>query len=198
MEYIEPCCVGRLLQPLLVEMQVVPFQTNGDVTLEKLMKGLSEFAGDKLTITLVSPTVDLPMMRMLQWYHRRGWLTACTIMTKDDQTEFIKNELQDMDLTVLHSDDVTGGMLVMEGEKKTIAVQGEILGEVKQGHYNYTAAEGTGTTSQNVLMLTETLAAQIRAAKRKTTKKTTKKTAKEETDTKEESDNRETTQNDTN
>ena len=73
MEYIEPCCVGRELLALLKEMPVVPFQTNGNVTLEYFMKGLSEFAGNELEITLAVPVIDIPMLRMLAWYNRRGW-----------------------------------------------------------------------------------------------------------------------------
>ena len=67
MEYIEPCCVGRELLALLKEMPVVPFQTNGNVTLEHFMKGLSEFAGNELEITLAVPVIDIPMLRMLAW-----------------------------------------------------------------------------------------------------------------------------------
>lgn len=165
MEYIEPCCVGRELLALLKEMPVVPFQTNGNVTLEHFMKGLSEFAGNELEITLAVPVIDIPMLRMLAWYNRRGWAKKVVIMTKDNQRELIAQELEGFDFTAVVNPEMSEGTLVMKGEQKTVIIHGEILGDVAPtGCKHYT---GSITNDENILsMMLDTLTMQIRKAER--------------------------------
>lgn len=165
MEYIEPCCVGRELLAMLKEMPVVPFQTNGNVTLEHFMKGLSEFAGNKLEITLAVPVIDIPMLRMLAWYNRRGWAKKVVIMTKEKQRELIDQELEGYGFTAVVNPEMSEGTLVMKGELKTVVIQGEILGEVApNGCKHYT---GSITNDKEILsMMLDTLTMQIRKAER--------------------------------
>lgn len=165
MEYIEPCCVGRELLALLKEMPVVPFQTNGNVTLEHFMKGLSEFAGNELEITLAAPVIDIPMLRMLAWYYRRGWAKKVVIMTKENQKELIAQELQGFAFTTVVNPEMSEGTLVMKGEIKTVVIQGEILGEVvPKGCKHYT---GSITNDKEMLsMMLDTLTMQIRKAEK--------------------------------
>lgn len=165
MEYIEPCCVGRELLALLKEMPVVPFQTNGNVTLEHFMKGLSEFAGNELEITLAVPVIDIPMLRMLAWYYRRGWAKKVVIMTKDNQKELIAQELQGFAFTAVVNPEMSEGTLLMKGESKTVVIQGEILGEVvPKGCKHYT---GSITNDKELLsMMLDTLTMQIRKAEK--------------------------------
>lgn len=165
MEYIEPCCVGRELLALLKEMPVVPFQTNGNVTLEHFMKGLSEYAGNELEITLAVPVIDIPMLRMLAWYNRRGWAKKVVIMTKENQRELIAQELEGYSFSAVVNPEMSEGTLVMKGELKTVVIQGEILGEVAHtGCKHYT---GSITNDKEILsMMLDTLSMQIRKAER--------------------------------
>ena len=165
MEYMEPCCVGRELLALLKEMPVVPFQTNGNVTLEHFMKGLSEFAGNELEIVLAVPVIDIPMLRMLAWYYRRGWAKKVVIMTKENQKELIAKELEGFAYTTVVNPEMSEGTLVMEGELKTVVIQGDILGTVApKGCKHYT---GSITNNKEILgMMLDTLEMQIRKAER--------------------------------
>lgn len=169
MEYMEPCCVGRELLALLKEMPVVPFQTNGNVTLEHFMKGLSEFAGNELEITLAVPVIDIPMLRMLAWYYRRGWTKNVVIMTKENQMELIAKELEGFAYTAVVNPEMSEGTLVMKGELKTVVIQGDILGTVApKGCKHYT---GSITNNKEILgMMLDTLEMQIRKAEREAEK----------------------------
>jgi hypothetical protein len=69
------------------------FQTNGDVTLEKLLGAVSRLAGDEHVIVLTVPEVDVMMLRTLAYYFRRGWTQALLLLTQRSQKELVESEL---------------------------------------------------------------------------------------------------------
>jgi len=167
MEYMEPCCIGRELPQMLTQggTPVLPFQTQGNVTLTDMLKGLSSHAGNALSITLAVPVITLPMLRVLAWYHRRGWLKDLTILTRQEQTDLITPELQGIPHEALANSEMGEGTLVIRGELKTVIIQGDIIGEVVPRQ----CKQYTACISSNPTLLAnflDTLTLQLRNARR--------------------------------
>ena len=178
---MEPCCIGHQLPQLLKKYPLATWQSNGDVTFDKLMKAISCLAGNSLTVKVVIPMIDIPMLRLLLWYRQREWLKEVAILTKDDQTALMRSQLgMDFPLTARHHDSVVESLLVIEGEKATVIVQGALLSVVTPGQYHYTTY--VGTDQERIDMLVSSAWSLFRLAGRKGGKKG--KEATEETDEK--------------
>ena len=70
----EPCCIENTLPRPLREHALATWQTNGDVTFDKLMKAVGCLAGDAITVTVITPSIDIAHLRYLRWLQQRGWL----------------------------------------------------------------------------------------------------------------------------
>ena len=121
MAYIEPCCIDRQLPGLIKQSRAgfCFFQTNGDVTLEKFLGAVSHMAsgvgGHVLMLTV--PEVDIPMLRTLAYYFRRGWTQALLLLTREAQTALIESELADYLASVHYAADpliIDGQLAIME------------------------------------------------------------------------------------
>ena len=121
MPYIEPCCIDRQLPGLIKQSRAgfCFFQTSGDVTLEKLLGAVSHMAsgvgGHVLMLTV--PEVDIPMLRTLAYYFRRGWTQALLLLTREVQTALIEGELADYLASVHYAADpliIDGQLAIME------------------------------------------------------------------------------------
>ena len=139
--YINPCCTPIELPKLIRESRsgYCFFQTNGDVTLEKLLGAVSRLAGDEHAIVLTVAEVDILMLRTLAYYFRRGWTRGLLLLTARNQRELIEGELQDYLPRVHYAVDplVIDGQLAVIGlktttdpEPKALIIQGAILGQV--------------------------------------------------------------------
>ena len=82
----EPCCIENTLPILLRQYGLVTWQSNGDVTFEKIMKAVACMAGNELNIIVAVPMIDVPMLRYLRWFQQRGWLKDLTVLTQKQQT----------------------------------------------------------------------------------------------------------------
>lgn len=179
--YQEPCCIERTLPQLLKKYEWMPFQTNGDVTVEKILKAVSHLAGNNLDITICLPAIDVIILRIFAWYHKRGWLKSLTILTATDQSELIRNELpKELTLTIVDSADIPDnyGLLVIKGELSNVIVNGPLYAAVTPGICSYTAY--FGKDPDRISQLTDTINARIRVAdakKKKAAKKAPKKSA---------------------
>lgn len=177
--YQEPCCIERTLPQLLKKYEWMPFQTNGDVTVEKILKAVSHLAGNNLDITICLPAIDVIILRIFAWYHKRGWLKSLTILTATDQSELIRNELpKELTLTIVDSADIPDnyGLLVIKGEQSNVIVNGPLYAAVTPGICSYTAY--FGKDPDRISQLTDTINARIRVAeakKKKAAKKASKK-----------------------
>ena len=136
MAYIEPCCIDRQLPGLIKQSRAgfSFFQTSGDVTLEKLLGAVSHMAsgvgGHVLMLTV--PEVDIPMLRTLAYYFRRGWTQALLLLTREAQTALIESELADYLASVHYAADpliIDGQLAIMEvkaqGEADTAQAEAE-------------------------------------------------------------------------
>lgn len=179
--YQEPCCIERTLPQLLKKYEWMPFQTNGDVTVEKILKAVSHIAGNNLDITICLPAIDVIILRIFAWYHKRGWLKSLTILTATDQSELIRNELpKELTLTIVDSADIPDnyGLLVIKGEQSNVIVNGPLYAAVTPGICSYTAY--FGKDPDRISQLTDTINARIRVAeakKKNAAKKAPKKSA---------------------
>ena len=169
MAYIEPCCIDRQLPGLIKQSRAgfCFFQTNGDVTLEKLLGAVSHMAsgvgGHILMLTV--PEVDIPMLRTLAYYFRRGWTQALLLLTREAQTALIESELADYLASVHYAADpliIDGQLAIMEVKAqaeaesvasaavpqqpaKALIIQGAMLSQPDFSLSLYTAWLGTDT-----------------------------------------------------
>lgn len=177
--YQQPCCIESTLPQLLKKYDWLPFQTSGDVTVEKILKAVSYLAGNNLDIIICLPAIDVTILRLFAWYHRRGWLKAFTVLTATDQSELIRNELpKELPLTIVDSADIPEnyGMLVIKGELSNVIVNGPLFSAVTPGICSYTAYYGKDP--ERIAQLTDTINARIRVAdakKKRAARKTTPK-----------------------
>lgn len=153
--YIEPCCIDKQLPKLIKESRsgYCFFQTNGDVTLEKLLGSVSHLAGNEHAIVLTVAEVDIQMLRTLAYYFRRGWTRGLLLLTARNQRTLIEGELQDYLPRVHYAVDplVIDGQLAVIGDKCLI-IQGAILGQADFSLSMYAAWLGTdGDTARSVL-----------------------------------------------
>ena len=94
MAYIESCCIERLLPPMLKQGGTAFFQTNGDITLQKLMDATASLVGSRHTLVLTVAELDAGIIRTLEQYLRREWTAALMLLTRTPQTSLIETELQ--------------------------------------------------------------------------------------------------------
>ncbi len=150
---MEPCCVEQKLPQLLKKYDLATWQSNGDVIFDKILKSVSYLAGNELKVMVVTPTVSLEMIQVLCWYQRRGWLKELNILTANDQSTQLRPEFPaDFSCTIRNHQNVVESLLMIEGEKATVIVQGALLGVVTPGHYQYTTYYGTDSERISMLM----------------------------------------------
>lgn len=165
----EPCCIENTLPILLRQYGLVTWQSNGDVTFEKIMKAVACMAGNELNIIVAVPVIDVPMLRYLRWFQQRGWLKALTVLTQKQQTGLIRGEmLTGIPLTVRSHKSITEGVLIIKGEKQTVIVQGSLHSGVVAAMEYYTTY--CGNDADRIAMLTNTVNARLQVLKRKTEK----------------------------
>ena len=161
MSYIEPCCIDRQLPGLIKQSRAgfCFFQTNGDVTLEKLLGAVSHMAsgagGHILMLTV--PEVDIPMLRTLAYYFRRGWTQALLLLTREAQTALIESELADYLASVHYAADplsIDGQLAIIESvasaavpqqPAKALIIQGAMLSQPDFSLSLYAAWLGSDT-----------------------------------------------------
>ena len=123
----EPCCIERNLPLLLRKYPFCTWQSNGDVTFEKIIKAVSHLAGSALEITLLLPKSELPILRVLAWYQYRGWLKSLTIVTTADESTTIRKEFpQDFPVEILSHKSITDSLLIIRGTDGHAIVQGPL------------------------------------------------------------------------
>ena len=151
MPYIEPCCIDRQLPQLIKQSRAgfCFFQTSGDVSLEKLLGAVSHMAsgvGGHILILTV-PEVDIPMLRTLAYYFRRGWTQALLLLTREVQTALIESELADYLASVHYAADpliIDGQLAIIDtAEARALIIQGAMLSQPDFSLSLYTAWLGT-------------------------------------------------------
>lgn len=188
--YLEPCCIENHLPSVIRNGRGnALFQTNGDVTIEKLMQAACCMAsGGFGEYWIVVKEVDVVLMRFLARWIDRGWIRKLHLLTEGDQREMVSAELgtERMKLAEYGYRDglASAQMFCCVGEQETIVVQGEMLlaAATKARVTSYSATLGTNErmlgSDGTAGSLIENLRAIIRLQKRKTEGGTRKRTAK--------------------
>lgn len=181
MAYLEPCCIENQLPSLLRrEKGHALFQTNGDVTIEKLMSAACCMANSGFgEYWIVVKEVDVVLMRSLRHWMQRGWIRTLRLLTVVNQRDFVATELGEG--LMAHVEYGWREGLGLEafcvvGESESLVVQGEMLLQPRTEAVMtaYTAAVGPNTrmlgSDGAVGSLIENLRAVLRLQKRKAEK----------------------------
>lgn len=78
--YIEPCCCDKQLPQLLREDKLF-FQTNGDVTMDKLLSSVASMAGDHAVLILSCFDIQRSFLKIVKHYFDRGWIEGFVLVT---------------------------------------------------------------------------------------------------------------------
>jgi hypothetical protein len=178
MAYIEPCCAENQIPQLLRrEKGNALFQTNGDVTIEKLMQAACCMAsGGFGEYWICIREVDVVLMRFLRHWMLRGWIRELRLLTVGDQREMVASELGDE--LMKHVDYGWREGLGLEafcvvGDRESMVVQGEMLLQPRTEAVMtaYSAAVGPNKrmlgSEGTVGSLIENLRAVLRVSKRR-------------------------------
>ena len=131
--FLEPCCIENQLPQLLRrERGNALFQTNGDVTIEKLMQAACCMAsGGFGEYWIVVREADIVLMRTLAHWIDRGWIRRLCLLTEADQRTLVASELgtERMKLTDYGWREglAASQLFCCIGERETIVVQGEMM-----------------------------------------------------------------------
>ena len=180
--FLEPCCIENQLPALLRrERGNALFQTNGDVTIEKLMQAACCMAsGGFGEYWIVVREADIVLMRTLAHWIDRGWIRRLCLLTEADQRTLVATELGEerMKLTDYGWREGLGlEAFCVVGERESMVVQGEMLLQPRTEAVMtaYSAAVGPNErmlgSEGTVGSLIENLRAVLRVQKRKARKK---------------------------
>lgn len=152
---IEPCCADRQLPHLLREEKghAVVFQTNGDVTLEHLMKAIMLMSGDRPRVmTLAVPALTETMMAVIGRYMKLEWVGTLRLMTAEPLTPEMLERMAaqagcDVNaltgrLELAAAAGSSDGLLAFSGPTGTVIVQGRIIDTVTPGLSLYAGVFG--------------------------------------------------------
>lgn len=146
---VEPCCAEHQVPRLIRNGNGnALFQTNGDVTIEKLMQAACCLANSGFgEYWICIREVDITLMRSAKRWYDRGWVKRLHLLTATDQTELVATELGDewMKLTEYGwSEGMQMEMFCVVGETETVVVSGPMLLQAspRQMLSNYSAFTG--------------------------------------------------------
>lgn len=180
--FVEPCCAEAQIPKLIRNSKGnALFQTNGDVTIEKLMQAACCLAsGGFGEYWICIREVDVVLMRFLRHWMNRGWIRELHLLTATDQREMVASELGEE--LMKHVEYGWREGLGLEafcvvGDRESMVVQGEMLlsARTEPVMTAYSAAVGPNErmlgSEGTVGSLIENLRAVLRLSKRKARKK---------------------------
>ena len=177
--FLEPCCIENQLPQLLRrERGNALFQTNGDVTIEKLMQAACCMAsGGFGEYWIVVREADIVLMRTLAHWIDRGWIRRLCLLTEADQRTLVASELgtERMKLTDYGWREglAASQLFCCIGDRETIVVQGEMMLQAATTARvtAYSASVGPNScmlaTDSPAASLIDNLRALLRASKRR-------------------------------
>jgi len=181
--FVEPCCAEAQIPKLIRNSNGhALFQTNGDVTIEKLMQAACCMAsGGFGEYWIVVREADIVLMRTLAHWIDRGWIQRLCLLTETDQRTLVASELgtERMKLTDYGWREglAASQLFCCIGDRETIVVQGEMMLQAATTARvtAYSASVGPNSrvlaTDSPAASLIDNLRALLRASKRKARKK---------------------------
>ena len=179
MAFVEPCCAEHQIPQLIRNSKGnALFQTNGDVTIEKLMQAACCMAsGGFGEYWIVVREADIVLMRTLAHWIDRGWIRRLCLLTEADQRTLVATELGEerMKLTDYGWRDglAASQLFCCIGDRETIVVQGEMMLQAATTARvtAYSASVGPNSrmlaTDSPAASLIDNLRALLRASKRR-------------------------------
>ena len=179
MAFVEPCCAENQIPQLIRNSKGhALFQTNGDVTIEKLMQAACCMAsGGFGEYWIVVREADIVLMRTLAHWIDRGWIRRLCLLTEGDQRTLVASELgtERMKLTDYGWREglAASQLFCCIGERETIVVQGEMMLQAATTARvtAYSASVGPNArmlaTDSPAASLIDNLRALLRASKRR-------------------------------
>ena len=182
MAYLEPCCIEQQLpRAVKAGKGSALFQTNGDVTIEKLMQAACCMAsGGFGEYWICIREVDVVLMRFLRHWMNRGWIRELHLLTATDQREMVASELGEELMKHVEygwREGIGLEAFCVVGDRESMVVQGEMLlsARTEPVMTAYSAAVGPNErmldSEGTVGSLIENLRAVLRLSKRKARKK---------------------------
>lgn len=138
--YIEPCCCDRQL-PELFRNDIVFFQTNGDVTEDKLLTSVSHLVGDGAILVYTNYMIDGRFLKVIKHYFERGWISGVILLC---DTETVVTEVTRQHIVATLGDYlenvhfavdplIVNSQMVLVGEKKFVVIRGDLSMTVNFG-----------------------------------------------------------------
>ena len=182
MAYLEPCCIEQQLpRAVKAGKGSALFQTNGDVTIEKLMQAACCMAsGGFGEYWICIREVDVVLMRFLRRWMQRGWIRELRLLTVGDQRDLVASELGDELMAHVEygwREDLGTEAFCVVGDRESMVVQGEMLlaARTEARMTAYSAAVGPNArmlgSEGAVGSMVENLRAVLRLQKRKVRRK---------------------------
>lgn len=157
---LEPCIANKLPEALRKGDRY--FSTNGDVLIPKFMDAVASMCDGKLAVILVCEKVDIPLLRHLAMYFWRNWCHTLFLLTKDNQTMLVQNELGGwLDRTQYnYNENLDAEQLTMIGKTKSVILTGPMLIEASKKNSVYSAY--FGGDKEPVALANEQILARLR------------------------------------
>ena len=89
--YIEPCCCARQI-PEVLHKGLCFFNTNGDVTLDKILSSVANMAGEHQVLVYSCQNIEHDFIRILKHYFERGWIVGAIFVAQSTVSETLKTE----------------------------------------------------------------------------------------------------------
>lgn len=109
--------------------RLVMFHTNGDVPATLVIESVAPLIGTH-ALTIITPKVALPLLRLIHRGITQHWITTVRILTAQDQSDFIAKHLPSTaefgGAVSIHDKRITpsSSLLLMEGKESTLAITG--------------------------------------------------------------------------
>ena len=147
-QYIEPCCAERQLPALIKRGGFCFFSTNGDVTLDILMKAVSYLAGDSHTLLLSMPSLGEKTLRTLTHYLSRDWMRGCCLLSADTAdfqliTDILGTFASQGRVTYACDPLILDSLAAFIGTSKAVVLQGAMLSDIDYSLCHYAAWYGS-------------------------------------------------------
>lgn len=140
--YIQPCCIDKELPPI-ARQPFAFFQSNGDWTVEKLMKAISQLVEGSVCV-LVLPEVNVFLLRTLNTYLAKEWYKSLILLTADNQAAMVRAEFgRNLPrVQYAHHKQVMDGQFLLTNFKQHLVVQGPLLLDNDFTLCNYSSSFG--------------------------------------------------------
>ena len=143
---IEPCCIDRQLPNALHETRngVALFQTNGDITAERIMKAVACMVKAPCHMWLMCDTVSPQLLQTIHYWQSRQWIECLHLLTQHDCQREVEAEFGAGNATIeyYHDQLATNGIIAFESCGKTVVIQGTMLLNIVAGLQFYTGVYG--------------------------------------------------------